>query len=292
MGRVIGEFLKKLTLIHVPPAVEPALPELVGQLFQRAQIPGLTGHQRVIVRTKGLDKGIILRVFVLRKMPVNEQALKVAVSRSAGVQGIVGALGKCVDAPDAGVDLDQPFLFELTGLIRKPYIVFRPLVLTQVGVAGAVAEMDGAAPGKPEELVHAPVLRHPRKHLHQRGNMVVEELLIGSSGDQHLDSRIAQAQQHRLPADKPAFASAPGPAVAHIAVPFRQGQGLLFVGGGHGQHLSRHNRRTLLPWSPESVPGCPPGSAPAEAGRSGPAAPGYPPRTAVPKSPSDPSAPR
>ena len=126
---VIGELLKELALVYVPPAVEPGLPELAGQLLQGPEVAGLGGHQGLIVRAQGLDKGIVLRVLVFRIAPVDEQPLEVPVARAPGIQGVVGPFGEAVDPPDAGIDLHQPALLELSRLVGEPHVVFRPLVL-------------------------------------------------------------------------------------------------------------------------------------------------------------------
>ena len=247
---VVPEFFKELALVYVPAAVEPGLPQLRRELFQGTQIFRLAFHQGLVVRAQGLDEGIVLRVLLFRKIPVDEQPLEVAVGRSAGVQGVVGPFGKGVDAPDAGVDLHQPLLLELPCLIGKPNVVFRTLVLPQVPIRCAVAEGNGASVGKMDELVRAFVLGHPCEQLLQGSDMVVEQLLIGLSGDEYLDAWVVQAQQDRFPADEPAFAAAPGSAVAHVAVLFRQGQALLLIGPGHDENAIRHSTRSLLPEPP------------------------------------------
>ena len=289
---VVGELLKELALVYVPPAVEPGLPELAGQLLQGPEVAGLGGHQGLIVRAQGLDKGIVLRVLVFRIAPVDEQPLEVAVARAPGIQGVIGPFGEAVDPPDTGIDLHQPALLELSRLVGEPHIILSALVLAQVSVAGAIAEVDGAAAGKPEILVHALVFGDPRQHLLKGGNVIVEELLVGPSRNEHLDARKPEAQQHRLPPHEPALSAAPGPAVGHIPVALPQGQGLLFVGGRHPQLLIRHS----LPPPPPAAPGCSPGSGPGP----GPAAiwrcafpaPGCPRQSGASAHPSGPSAPR
>ena len=82
---VIPEFLKKLALVHVPPAIEPGLPQLGGQLFQGPQIFRLRSHQGFVVGAEGLDKGVVLRVFLRGKIPVNKEPLEIAVGGAAGV---------------------------------------------------------------------------------------------------------------------------------------------------------------------------------------------------------------
>ena len=160
-------------------------------------------------------------MLLFRKISVDEQPFEVAVGRPAGIQGVVGPFGEGIDAPDAGVDLHQPFLLELPCLIGEPNVVFCALVLSQIPIRCAVAEGNGAAVGKFDQLVRAFVLGHPCEQLLQGGDVVVEQLFVGSSGDEHFYARIVQAQQRGLPADKPALAAAPGSAVAHIAVLFR-----------------------------------------------------------------------
>ena len=82
---VIPKFLEKLSLVDIPPAIEPGLPELRRKLFQGPQVFRLALHQGLVVRAQGLDKGVVLRVLVLRVGPVDEQPLKIAVGRAAGV---------------------------------------------------------------------------------------------------------------------------------------------------------------------------------------------------------------
>nr|DAF55469.1 MAG TPA: hypothetical protein [Podoviridae sp. ctgFL11] len=280
MAGVVPEFLKELPLVYIPAAVEPGLPQLGRQLFQGAQVFRLLFQQGPVVRAEGLDEGVVLRVFLVRIISVDEQPFEVPVGRAAGVQGIVGTLGKPVHAPDAGIDLGQPAFLELPRLVGEPHVIFRALVLPQIRVRRAVPEGNGTAVWEPEELVRAPVLGDPSEELPQGCDVIVKQFFVGSSGNEYLDARIVQAQQHSLPPDEPAFPAAPGPAVAHIAVPFPQGKQLLFIGPGHNQHFIRHIPGSPLP----ALRGCSavpvPGPAPAGAWRSAPPAPGYPPQAA------------
>ena len=50
-------------------------------------------------------------------------------AQGRGIQGVVGSFGEAVDPPDAGIDLYQPALLELSRLVSEPHVVFRPLVL-------------------------------------------------------------------------------------------------------------------------------------------------------------------
>ena len=262
VGGVVPEFLKELAVEHIPAALQPGLAQLGRQFFQRAQVFRLAFLQGGVVADLCLDKGVVLRVLVRLKPPVDEQPLEVAVAGAAGVQGVVGALGKVVHAPDAGVDLGQPAFLKLSRLVGKPHVVLRALVLAQIGTAAAIAERDGAAVRESEQLFGLVVPGKPSQDGGEGGNVVVEKLLVGPAGDEDLDAGVAQAQEHRLPPDEPAFPAAPGAAVAHIAVCFRQGPGLLGVGTGHGELTGRSHRSH----PPRKPPGpFPPGLAPVPA---------------------------
>ena len=63
-------------------------------------------------------------------------------ARPARVQGVVGTLWKVVCAADTGIDLRQPVLLKLSGLIGKPHIILSALVLSKIGIVHAVPKPD------------------------------------------------------------------------------------------------------------------------------------------------------
>ena len=172
----IHKVLKELALIHIPPAIQPRLPDFRRKLLEGAHVLRLTFHQRHIVRAKSLDKCVILRVFVIGKPPVNKQPLEIPVAGAAGVQCVVGALRKVVDTTDAGVNGGQPVFQELPCLVGKPHIVFSALVLPQVPIVCAVPKPDRRPIGECKAFIRFVVLCDAVQHDQKRRNVVVEKL--------------------------------------------------------------------------------------------------------------------
>ena len=216
--RGIGaEVLEKLSFIDIPAPIEPGVPEFGGQLGQGVPVAGLAGHQGLVVGDQGLNKGVVLGIFPGAEVPVHKQPLEIAVGGAPGVQGVVGPFGVGIGSPDAGVNLPQPGLRHLPGLVGEPNVVLRPLILGQIPFAVAVAKPDGGAVGEGEHLFGFVVLDGIAQQGGQGDDVVVGQGPVGAAGDQTLDAGIPGAEEHRLGPDEPGFAPAPGPAVGHIA---------------------------------------------------------------------------
>lgn len=262
VGGVVGKFLEHLPLEHVPLALQPGVPQPPGQGLQLAQIVRLLFQQGPVVGDLGGDEHIVIGVFPRLEPPVDEQALDIAVSRPAGIAGVVQPLGKFVDAPQAGGKLPQPFLLQLGGLVQEDHVVFRPLIAVHVAVGGAVAEVQDAAVGENELPGGGPVFRETGQLLPQKADVVGLQLLIGPAHQQQTDPRIAQGQQLGLGADGPAFAAAPGPAEGHILLPAPQKLLLPGVGPVHGENFFRHRLQSSVSSASSTRTTPPPGCCP------------------------------
>ena len=169
-----AKVLKKLPLVHVPPTIEPGLPDLWRQLFQAPEVFRLGLHERPVVRHKSLDKGVVLRVLPVLKLSVHKKPLKIPVARPARVQCVVGALGEVVCPTDTCINLGNPALLHLPRLVRKPHVILRALVLPQVTICRAVAKPDGGSVWKPEYLVRLVIPGNTMQNPIQRHNVVIE----------------------------------------------------------------------------------------------------------------------
>ena len=150
--RVVDKILEELSLVDVPSPVEPRRPQCRRQILQTSDVVRLLTQQRLVVRYLRLDEGIILRVLVRVKNPVDEQPLEIAMARSSGVQRVVCPLRKSVCAAHAGIDLFDPFLAELRRFVDEDHVILRALILVEVVVLCAVAKRDAASARETEDL--------------------------------------------------------------------------------------------------------------------------------------------
>ena len=126
----------------VPAPVPPRLPKAVRQVVQILQIARIAPHQIRVIRGLGLNEHIVLRALGGAERAVHKQTLDPHVPHAAGVAGQVHALGKVVHAPDAGRQGRKLVLGEVRRLIDEDHVVFLPLILVHVVLAGAVAKHD------------------------------------------------------------------------------------------------------------------------------------------------------
>ena len=183
------EVLKKLPLVHVPPPIEPGLPDLGRELLEAPEVFRLCLHERPVVRHKSLNKGVVLRVLSILEFTIHKQPLKVPMAGAAWIKGVIGALREVVCPTDTCINLGNPALLHLPRLVGKPHVILRALVLPQVTICRAVAKPDGGAVWKPEYLVRLVIPGHPVEHPIERHNVVVKELPVGLTGNEHLNPR-------------------------------------------------------------------------------------------------------
>ena len=227
--RIVPEVLKELPFVDVPPAIQPCLAQLRRQCFELLDILRLDLHQDFVVLHQRLNEAVVFRLLFVLKSAVNEQALEIRMCRAARVQRVVRPLWKRVRAAHAGVDLVDPLLLQLPGLVNEQHVVFRALVLPQISRVVAVTERDRRSVWEPESLVGGVVLRDPRQLFFQRLDVVVPELRHRAPDDQNLDPCEVQCQQLCLRPHSPAFPSAARTAIGHMPVMIQQKQLLLFV---------------------------------------------------------------
>ena len=193
--RVVDKVLEELALVNVPPALQPCLPELFRQLLQRLDVLRLRLHERLVVGHKRLDERVVLRLFAFLKNSVNEQPLEISVALTARIERVVGALRESVCTADRCVDGVQPLLFELRGLVDEYHVVFRALILQNVAVVRAVAELDRGAVAECQELFVLCIPRDAVQLLPELVDVVVEQLRIRPAHNEDLDPRPAERQK-------------------------------------------------------------------------------------------------
>ena len=138
---------------------------------------------------------------------------------AAGVAGVVSALWILIAAGShRQIDLADPVLLKVGGLIEEDHIVLRALILAEIGVAVAVAEPDRGAVVELEYLLGGVVPRQPLKHPFERLYVVVGKLSVRPADDQQPDARVPERKQPSLVAHCPALPAASGAAVGHMPV--------------------------------------------------------------------------
>ena len=217
--RVGNEILEELPLEYVPAAVQPRLAQLVRQVLQFGHVLRLFLHQSVVVRYQRLREGIVLRALAALVPALDEEALDVAVGYAAGVAGVISALWVLIAAgTHRQIDLADPVLLKVGGLIQEDHIVLRALILAEIGVAIAVAKPDGGTVVEFEHFLGGVVPRQPLKHPFERLYVVVGKLSVRPSDDQQPDARVPERKQPRLVSHCPALPAASGAAVGHMTV--------------------------------------------------------------------------
>ena len=234
---VVHELFKKLPFVCVPPALEPCGAARRRQLLQFPQVLWLRLHKRLVVLYLRLNEKVIIRVLIVVEVPVDKHPLEIRMPRAAGVQRIIRPLWKSVRSSHASIDRIDPRFLHLPGLVQEYHVVFCALVLSDVAFLCAVAEGDLRTVRECEFLVRLVVLRNPMQHPLQRRNVVVLQLLVCPSDDQHLDAGILAGKQNRLHAHSPALPTAAGAAVGDMPVLVFQEKHLLRLRGSKIQRL-------------------------------------------------------
>ena len=257
MLRVVPPFGEHLPLKHIPAAVQPGFAHPVRQCLQIAQVSGVLFHQHGVVVHLRLDKRILRRVLVLRKLPVHKQPFHPGVPLPTGVAGQIHPLGVVVRAAQTCPDNAKLVLAQLGGFLQKNHIVLYALVLQQVAVAVTVPKHNPAAVVKPH-LVVLPVVPHRsgavqrRKLLLHGQNNVFAQLRKRLAHHQHPQPRVPQAHSHGLGARHPAFSAAARPAVGNVLFPPPHKLHLLCADGI--PHGIRHSNAPLSSGSTTTMP--------------------------------------
>ena len=142
-----------------------------------------------------LDERVVLRLFAFLKNAVNEQPLEISMALTARIERVVGALRESVCTAHRCVDGVQPLLFELRGLVDEYHVVFCSLILQNVAVVRAVAELDRGAVAECQELFVLCIPRDAVQLLPELVDVVVEQLRIRPAHNEDLDPRPAERQK-------------------------------------------------------------------------------------------------
>ena len=138
--------------------------------------------------------------------------------RPSGVQRVIRPLRKAVCAAHTEVDLSDPALLQLPGLVDKYHVVFRALVLPEIPLVCAVSERDRRPVREPEHFVRPVIFCKPGQLRRQLLDVVVLQLLVCLSDDQNLNARIPERQQLRLRPHGPALSAAARAAIGDMPV--------------------------------------------------------------------------
>ena len=173
-------------------------------------------HQGLIVRHQTLNKGIVRGVLSRLIFAVDKDPLDVGVALTSRVAGVIDPLGKAVDTPKASGNCPHLVLGQLGGLVQKNNVIFHTLQSVQIRIPVAIGKLDGAAPGKGNELVPVMILGDVLQLPCQNPNVVVNQLREGPTNDEDPDPGVSQGQKLGLGAHRPAFTAASGAAKAYM----------------------------------------------------------------------------
>ena len=214
-----AEVLEELPLKDIPVSLQPGLPQLLRQGLQLVDVVRLRLHQRQVVCDQALYERVILGTFSCLVPLVNKDPLDVAVALASGVAGVIDPLWQVVGAAQAGRDGFHLVFAELRRLVQENDIELRALVLVQVRIVSAVAEFDGAAVPKGQDLVPVVVLGVSHQLGPEDLDVVVHQLRVGPPDNQHLDALVLACQQLGLCPHRPALAAASGTSEADVLGP-------------------------------------------------------------------------
>ena len=213
------ELREKAAGQRVPVAVPVRPAHILRQKVQRIDIVRRSFQQVDVVFDRRFDEQIIVRVLVRQEVALDKQALDPLVPDAARVARQVHPLRKRRRASAAGRDPAELLLGKLRRFLYEDPVVFLTLILT--GDSGAeavhVAEFDGRAVFERQKMllhvVHGNALRN---QLDNRIDDAVLQILVPSSEDQDLQSRIIQTGTDRLSLRAPALAAASRTSVAGV----------------------------------------------------------------------------
>ena len=218
MLRHVPEVLEELSLIDVPASVLPRCPQRRRQILQLAQVVRLRIHEGLIVLYLCLNEEIVIRVFIGIEIPIDEDTLEVCMPRPAGVQRVIRPLWKSIRSAHAEIDLADPALLQLPGLVDEHHVIFRALILPQVPFVCAVPERDRRPVREAKHFVRPVIFCEPGKFRCQLLDVVILQLLVCLSDDQDLNARIPERQQLRLCPHGPALSAAARAAIGDVPV--------------------------------------------------------------------------
>ena len=195
--RLAPELGEILSLEHIPVTVQHRPLAVLGQILERVHIIRAVVHQRLVVIHIRLNKDVVFRLLGLFVFAVDEQPLEPGMTDAAGVAGEVHPrrevlrhqAGRTVGFRHSG----KHVLWELRTLLQKDNVIRLTLILEQVAVMPAVAELKPCPVGKDKRLVCAVVLGNAVQLTHRGQQMVFFQFGVRPAHEKHLNAVIAQA---------------------------------------------------------------------------------------------------
>ena len=177
MARVVAEFLEDLTLIDSPIAVEMRSALVCRQRLQLLDVVRICIHQHLVVADGRLNEDIVIRVFAVAEIAVDEDAFNVFVTDSARIHRVVASrLEVCARGTKRCADEHDPLFRELCCLLEDDEVKLLSLILQQVALVVAVAHHQTAAVGEEECPLIAVVLGVAEELRSEWDDMVIAQL--------------------------------------------------------------------------------------------------------------------
>ena len=195
------------------------IPDIVREQLQLFDVVGVALHQVLVVPDRGADEDIVIGVFAVLELPVNEEPLHPTVADTAGVTGKVHPLREVVRASDDSRQSTELSFQKLGGLFHEDHIVLLALIAAHncCAVSRHIAKLDDGAVDEGDAVLGLVVAVDVRRQDAEDGiDDAVLHVGVFAADDKDLDARIIHRQQDGLALSRPALAATSRTTVADV----------------------------------------------------------------------------
>ena len=215
----VHELFKIDTAQGIPVAVQVGITDIFGKQFKLLDVVRVAIHQVLVVTDRGSDEDIVVGVFAVLELPVNEEPLHPSVADTAGVTGQVHPLREIVRASDDSRKATELSFQKLGGFFHEYHIVLLTLIAAHDcrAVSRHIAELDDRAVNEGDAVLGLVVAVDVRRQDSEDGvDDAVLHVGVFPADHKDLDAGVIHREEYGLSLGGPALAATSRTAVADV----------------------------------------------------------------------------